>query len=78
MLKTSKETFEVDLTFIKWAQNVGIIDKEFLKLASQVEDSGDVYFVPHMQSNDGGILIGFSIGTSRANLAKAIVQAVCF
>jgi hypothetical protein len=40
------QTLEVDLSFIEWGIKLGLIDKDFVKQAAEVPDSGDVYFLP--------------------------------
>ena len=69
-LFTHEETFEIDISFIAWAQKVGFIGDDYLDIATG--DNGDVYFVP-AHGDDGGLIIGFNIGTTRANMASAII-----
>ena len=38
-------TFEIETGFVKWAQSVGLMTQDYKELA-EMEDSGDVYFVP--------------------------------
>jgi hypothetical protein len=69
-LITHEETFEIDTSFIEWAQKVGFIGDDYLEIAT--DDNGDVYFVPS-HGDDGGLLIGINTGTTRVNMASAIV-----
>jgi glycerol kinase len=59
---------------------------EIEALASQVEDAGGVYFVPafvglgapHWDPYARGTITGLTRGTTRAHLARATLEAVCF
>jgi glycerol kinase len=54
--------------------------------AQEVEDTGDVYFVPafsglfapHWRSDARGLVIGLTHSTTRAHLCRAVLEAVCF
>lgn len=59
---------------------------EIEALASQVEDSGDLYFVPsftgmgapHWDQYARGLMVGISRGTSRAHIARAALEGIAF
>ena len=56
------------------------------QLASQVEDTGGVYLVPafvglgapHWQSKARGLICGITRGTTRAHLARAVLEAIAY
>lgn len=55
-------------------------------LARQVEDNGDVYFVPafsglfapHWRSDARGAIVGLSRFNTRSHIARATLEAICF
>jgi len=59
---------------------------EIEALASQVEDSGDLYFVPsftgmgapHWDQYARGLMVGISRGTTRAHIARAALEGIAF
>ena len=60
--------------------------KEIEDLASQVPDSGDLYFVPsftgmgapHWDQYARGLMIGITRGTTRAHIARAALESIAF
>lgn len=74
---------------IQWLRDgLGIIDDaaETGPLAASVPDTGGVYFVPaftglgspHWDPYARGTIVGLSRGTTRAHLARAVVEAMAF
>ena len=74
---------------VQWLRDgLGIISSsaEVEKLAAQVEDSGDVYFVPaftgmgapHWDQYARGTMVGLTRGTTRAHIARAALEGIAF
>ncbi|MEN7973068.1 MAG: glycerol kinase GlpK [Verrucomicrobiota bacterium] len=74
---------------IQWLRDqLGIIRKasEVEGLASQVSDTGGVYFVPafaglgapHWDPHARGTIIGLTRGSNKAHIARAALEAMCF
>jgi len=74
---------------IQWLRDqLGIIQSasEIEALASQVPDSGGVYFVPafsglfapYWRSDARGIIVGLTRATTKAHLARAALDAICY
>jgi len=73
---------------VKWLESLGIIQnpKESEALASAVEDTGEVYFVPafnglfapHWRSDARGTMVGLTQYTRREHLCRANLEAVAF
>jgi glycerol kinase len=74
---------------VQWLRDTfGILEKpsDIGPLAAQVPDNGGVYFVPALTGLGApywdpyarGLLIGLTRGTSRAHVARAIEEAICF
>jgi glycerol kinase len=74
---------------IQWLRDqLGIISEasESETLAASVNDSGDVYFVPafsglfapHWRSDARGVVVGLSRFSTRAHLARATLDAICY
>lgn len=74
---------------IQWLRDgLGIIrsSSEVEALALQVEDSGDVYFVPaltglgapHWDQYARGTIVGISRGTTAAHIARAALESIAF
>jgi glycerol kinase len=74
---------------VGWLRDqLGLIEDaaEIETLARQVEDSGGVYFVPafsglfapHWRSDARGVIAGLSRFTTRAHLARATLEAICY
>lgn len=74
---------------VQWLRDgLGLIEKssDLEKLASQVEDNGGVYLVPafaglgapHWDPYARGLIIGITGGTSKAHLARAVVEAMAY
>ncbi|HET9058826.1 MAG TPA: glycerol kinase GlpK, partial [Acidimicrobiales bacterium] len=74
---------------VQWLRDqLGIIDDaaESEHLASQVPDSGGVYFVPafsglfapYWQADARGIIAGLTRATTRAHIARATLEAICY
>ncbi|CAO3692849.1 unnamed protein product [Umbelopsis ramanniana] len=74
---------------VKWLQNnLGIINsaEELGKLASQVKDTGGVYFVtalsglfaPYWRDDARGTIVGLTNYTNKRHIARATLEAVCF
>lgn len=78
---------EVAGAAISWAKSIGLITdtKNIMPEALEVEDCGDVYFVPafgglispHYDENARGLLIGMSFNTKRGHLMRALLEAPC-
>ena len=59
---------------------------EVENLANSAADNGGVYFVPaftglgapHWNQNARGIIVGLTRGTTRAHIARAALEAICF
>lgn len=55
-------------------------------LANSVEDNGGIYFVPafaglgapHWNQDARGLIVGLTRGTSKAHIARAAVESICF
>ena len=73
---------------VKWLQSLGIIQnpRESGDLASKVEDTGEVYFVPafnglfapHWRSDARGTIVGLTQYTRREHICRATLEAVAF
>jgi glycerol kinase len=74
---------------VQWLRDqLGIIAsaEEVEVLAGQVEDTGGVYFVPafsglfapHWRSDARGAIVGLSRFTTKAHLARATLEAICY
>ncbi|XP_014667701.1 PREDICTED: glycerol kinase-like isoform X2 [Priapulus caudatus] len=74
---------------IRWLKdNMGIIEKssDIEKLASTVKDTAGTYFVPafsglyapYWQTDARGIICGLTQFTTKAHIARAALEAVCF
>ena len=74
---------------IQWLRDqLGIIQSasEIESLASQVPDSGGVYFVPafsglfapYWRSDARGVIVGLTRATTKAHLARAALDAICY
>jgi len=74
---------------LRWLRdNLGMISdfKEATELASQVERTDGVYFVPafsglfapHWRSDARGTLCGLTAHTTKQHIARAVIEAVCF
>lgn len=74
---------------VKWIRdNLGLIQSsdEIGPLAAQVEDTGGVYFVtafsglfaPYWRDDARGLLIGMTGYTTKAHIARATLEAICF
>jgi glycerol kinase len=71
---------------IQWLRDVGLIESatEVNELAPSVPDNGGVYFVPafaglgspHFDSYARGTVFGLTRGTTKAHLARAVVEAI--
>jgi len=74
---------------VQWLRDgLGIIKSsaEVEQLARQVDDNGDLYFVPsftgmgapHWDQYARGLMIGISRGTTRAHIARAALESIAF
>jgi glycerol kinase len=74
---------------VQWLRDgLGIIKSsaEVEKLALEVEDNGDLYFVPsftgmgapHWDQYARGLMVGVSRGTTRAHIARATLEGIAF
>lgn len=74
---------------IQWLRDqLGIISaaSEIEALASNVSDTGGVYFVPafsglfapHWRSDARGAIVGLTRATTKAHLARAALEAICY
>lgn len=74
---------------VQWLRDgLGIIQSssEVEKLASEVPDSGDLFFVPaftgmgapHWDQYARGLMMGISRGTTRAHIARAALEGIAF
>ncbi|HBI81553.1 MAG TPA: glycerol kinase [Bacteroidales bacterium] len=74
---------------VQWLRDgLGIIKSsaEVEQLAQQVDDNGDLYFVPsftgmgapHWDQYARGLMIGISRGTTRAHIARAALESIAF
>ena len=74
---------------IQWLRDqLGIIQSasEIEELASQVPDSGGVFFVPafsglfapYWRSDARGVIVGLTRATTKAHLARASLDAICY
>jgi len=74
---------------LRWLRdNLGMIQDyaQAYELASQVERTGGVYFVPafsglfapHWRSDARGTLCGMTAHTTRQHISRAVLEAVCF
>ena len=76
-------------SLVQWMRdNMGLIKEsaEIEKLAAEVDDSGDVYFVPafsglfapYWKSDARGIIAGMTAYTRAAHIARAVLEATAF
>jgi glycerol kinase len=76
-------------SLVQWLRdNLQIISssEEIEKLASEVTDNGDVYFVPafsglfapHWQENARGVIVGLTRYATRAHIARAALEATAY
>jgi glycerol kinase len=74
---------------VQWLRDgLGIIKSsaEVEKLAQEVDDNGDLYFVPsftgmgapHWDQYARGLMVGVSRGTTRAHIARAALEGIAF
>ncbi len=74
---------------IQWLRDqLGIIStaREVEALASSVEDNGGVYFVPafsglfapYWRSDARGVIVGLTRASTKAHLARAALEAICY
>jgi glycerol kinase len=74
---------------VQWLRDqLGLIDDaaEIEALAAQVPDCGDAYFVPafsglfapYWRSDARGVIVGLTRATTKAHLARAALEAICF
>ncbi|MBI3429218.1 MAG: glycerol kinase GlpK [Actinobacteria bacterium] len=74
---------------IQWLRDqIGLFEKtsDIDALASSVSDTGDVYFVPafsglfapYWQSQARGVIIGLTLATTRAHIARAALESICY
>ena len=74
---------------VQWLRDqIGIIQSasEVETLASSVEDSGGVYFVPafsglfapYWRSDARGVIVGLSRATTKSHIARATLEAICY
>ena len=74
---------------VQWLRDqLGIIAdaSEIEQLAAQVDDSGGVYFVPafsglyapYWRSDARGVIVGLSRYNTKAHLARATLEAICY
>ena len=76
-------------SLVQWLRdNLQIISRseEIEKLAAEVTDNGDVYFVPafsglyapHWQENARGVIVGLTRYATRAHIARAALEATAY
>jgi glycerol kinase len=74
---------------VQWLRDqLGVIEDaaQVEALAAQVQDSGDTYFVPafsglfapYWRSDARGVIVGLTRATTKAHLARATLEAICF
>ncbi len=74
---------------IQWLRDqIGFIEKasEIEALAASVSDTGDVYFVPafsglfapYWHSQARGLIIGLTLATTKAHIARAALESICY
>jgi glycerol kinase len=74
---------------VQWLRDgLGIIKKssDIQRLAAEVDDTGGVYLVPafsglgapHWDPQARGLIIGLTRGTTRAHIARAAQESICF
>ena len=74
---------------IQWLRDqLGIINdvSEIERLAASVPDNGGVYFVPafsglfapHWRSDARGVIVGLTLASTKAHLARATLEAICY
>jgi glycerol kinase len=74
---------------VQWLRDqLGVIDHaaQIENLAAEVDDTGDLYFVPafsglfapYWRSDARGVIIGLSRYHTRAHLARAALEAICY
>lgn len=74
---------------IQWLRDqLGLIEKagDIEALAASVPDTGDVYFVPafaglfapYWHSKARGLVIGLTLGTTKAHIARATLESICY
>ncbi|HUW88286.1 MAG TPA: glycerol kinase GlpK [Candidatus Paceibacterota bacterium] len=74
---------------IQWLRDqIGLIEKasDVEALAASVSDTGDLYFVPafsglfapYWHSSARGLMIGLTLATTRAHIARAALESICY
>ena len=74
---------------VQWLRDqMGLIQSadEIEELAKKVPDNGGVYFVPafsglfapHWRSDARGVIVGLTRGVTKAHLARAALEAICY
>ena len=74
---------------IQWLRDqIGLIEKasDIEALAASVPDTGDVYFVPafsglfapYWHSKARGLMIGLTLATTKAHIARAALESICY
>ena len=74
---------------IQWLRDqIGLIEKasDIETLAATVPDTGDTYFVPafsglfapYWHSQARGLIIGLTLATTRAHIARAVLESICY
>ena len=74
---------------IQWLRDqIGLIEKasDIEALAATVSDTGDIYFVPafsglfapYWHSQARGLIIGLTLATTRAHIARAALESICY
>ncbi|MFA5918293.1 MAG: glycerol kinase GlpK [Candidatus Nanopelagicaceae bacterium] len=74
---------------VQWLRDqIGLIEKasDIETLAASVPDTGDVYFVPafsglfapYWHSNARGMIIGLTLATTKAHIARAALESICY
>lgn len=78
----------IELPAFRVRDRLGLIKetKEINELASQVPDSGGVYFVtgfsglfaPYWDDTATGVIVGITAYTTKCHIARATLEATCF
>lgn len=74
---------------VQWLRDqIDLLEKtsDIEALAAGVSDTGDVYFVPafsglfapHWHSNARGMIIGLTLATTKAHIARAALESICY
>lgn len=74
---------------IQWLRDqIGFFEKasDIEALAASVADTGDVYFIPafsglfapHWNSQARGLIIGLTLATTKAHIARAALESICY